>query len=344
MTGPATPEDVPLWLRSLLRTMHERIRSAVREDLGAKEKSFLAGEARRGAGDVTFQIDVRPEEIIEQAFCAVPEAVMVVCEGLGQRVFSARAGESKAAWWVIVDPLNGSREISYGKRSAWVLSGIAPARPAPTLADIVWAIQTEVPVMSQPGGVVITAGRGQPAVLESCDLTVGVTARAAQGLRPSAATTVRGGYAVFADYFAGSHTVTAQIADLVLDQALGPVKPGEALAFNDQYLSTAGCLYLIASGTYRFYADLRPVAGHLAAQSGRNVGLCAHPYHLCTYLIAQQAGVLITDPAGAPLSYPLATDVDCGWVGYANQAIRHEMEAPLRAVLAAGGRLGEGDG
>ncbi|TVZ05041.1 hypothetical protein EAS64_10495 [Trebonia kvetii] len=343
MTGPAAPEGVPPWLRSLLRTMHENIRSAVREDLGAKEKSFLAGEARSGAGDVSFQIDVRPEEIVEQAFDTVPEAVMVVCEGLGQRVFPARAAKSEAAWWVIIDPLDGSREIAYGKRSAWVLSGIAPAGPAPTLADIVWAIQTEVPVLSQQNGVVITAGRERAAVLESCDLTTGVTARTAQGLHPSAATTVRGGYAVFTDYFAGSHALTARVADLVFDYALGPVKPGEALAFNDQYLSTAGCLYLIASGTYRFCADLRPVIGQLAARSGRNVGLCAHPYDLCTYLIAQQAGALITDPAGAPLSYPLATDVDCGWVGYANQDIKNEMETPLHAVLAAGGCPGRGE-
>jgi hypothetical protein len=128
--------------------------------------------------------------------------------------------------------------------------------------------------------------------------------------------------------------VTAQIADLVLDHALETVEPGEALAFNDQYLSTAGCMYLIASGTYRFYADLRPVVGRVAARSGRSVGLCAHPYDLCTYLIAQQAGVLITDPAGASLSYPLAVDVDCGWVGYANQCIRNEMEAPLLNAIA----------
>ena len=321
--------DVPPWLRTLLRTMHERIRAAVREDLDSKEESFLSGEAHHGAGDVSFQIDVRPEEIVEQTFSNAPEAVVVICEGLGRNVFPARAKEGEAVWCVIVDPLDGSREISYKKRSAWVLSGVAPARPSPTLADIVWAIQTEVPIMSQMTGVVLTASPGRPAVLESCDLTTGAITEVKRGLQPSTAVTVRDGYAVFADYFAGSHAVTGQIADLVLDHALGPVDPGEALAFNDQYLSTAGCMYLIASGTYRFYADLRPVAAHLAARSGRNVGLCAHPYDLCTYLIAQQAGVLITDPVGAPLSYSLATDVDCGWVGYANNQIRNEMQAPL---------------
>ena len=56
--------DVPQWLRTLLRTMHERIRAAVREELESHEKSFLSGEAHHGAGDVSFQIDVRSEEIV----------------------------------------------------------------------------------------------------------------------------------------------------------------------------------------------------------------------------------------------------------------------------------------
>jgi hypothetical protein len=334
MTGAAMPASPPQWLRSLLTTMHEEIRDAVREDLGLKEKSFLSGEAHQGAGDVSFQIDVRPEEIVRQAFGRAPAPVVVICEGLGEVTFPAGAAASEAAWWVIIDPLDGSREISYGKRSAWVLSGVAPASRAPTLADIVWAIQTEVPPLSQGTGVVLTAGSGQAAVSASCDLAAGATATARRALQPSAAVSVRGGYAVFTDYFAGSHAVTAQLADLVLDQALGPVQPGQALAFNDQYLSSAGCMYLMASGTYRFYADLRPVIGQLAARTGRNVGLCAHPYDLCTYLIAQQAGVIITDPAGVPLSYPLATDVDCGWVGYANQSIRDEMEGPLQRAIS----------
>jgi hypothetical protein len=340
MTGTAMPDNPPPWLRSLLTMMHAEIREAVREDLRLKEKSFLSGEAHQGVGDVSFQIDVRPEEIVREAFRDAPEAVVVVCEGIGCVTFPAGAAATGAAWWVIIDPLDGSREISYGKRSAWVLSGVAPAGPAPTLADIVWAIQTEVPASSQTSGAVLTAITGQPAVIESCDLATGEVHRAETGLHPSAAASVRGGFAVFADYFAGSHAVTAKIADLVFDDALGPVEPGKALAFNDQYLSTAGCMYLMANGTYRFFADLRPVVGELAARSGRNVGLCAHPYDLCTYLIAQQAGVIITDPAGAPLSYPLATDVDCGWVGYANQAIRDEMEAPLRGAVAKAGNAG----
>jgi hypothetical protein len=51
-------------------------------------------------------------------------------------------------------------------------------------------------------------------------------------------------------------------------------------------------------------------------------------------LIAERAGVIVTDPSGAPLSYPLATDVDCGWVGFANDQIRAEVEPALQRALS----------
>ena len=84
MTGLATPGEVPLWLRALLRTMHERIRSAVREDLASQEKAFLASEVRAEAEDAIFQIDIKPEDIVKKSFSGTPEAVVVICEGLGR--------------------------------------------------------------------------------------------------------------------------------------------------------------------------------------------------------------------------------------------------------------------
>jgi hypothetical protein len=326
--------EVPSWLRLMLRKMHEEIRGEVRGSLGSQAQDFLASEAGPGAGDVSYQVDVRPENIVADYFRNAPETVVVVCEGLGRVVFPALAQERDAQWCVIIDPLDGSREICYSKRSAWVLSGVAAAHPAPTLADIAWAIQTEIPPLAQTTGVMITAGPAQQPVLDTCDLVTGVVAQAGFGLQSSGASSVRGGFAVFADYFAGSHALMGRVTDQVFDQALGKVSPGESQVFNDQYLSTAGCLYLIATGKYRFFADIRPVIGHAASQAGRNVGLCAHPYDLCTYAIAQQAGVIVTDPHGSPLSYVLDTDTDCGWVGYANSSIRDEMEGPLLGAIA----------
>jgi hypothetical protein len=61
--------------------------------------------------------------------------------------------------------------------------------------------------------------------------------------------------------------------------------------------------------------------------------LCCHPYDLCTTLIAREAGVIITDPAGAPLDAPLDLTTDVAWVGYANDALRRSIEPVLQAVL-----------
>src|ERR1700742_4001279 len=126
MTGVAPLGGPPPWLWALPTVVHAENKEEGRDDLRRKEKSFLADEAHEGAGDVSFQIDVRPEKIVRRTFAEVPEAVVVICEGLGRVTFPAGAAAAEAAWWVIIDPLDGSREISYGKRSAWVLSGVAP--------------------------------------------------------------------------------------------------------------------------------------------------------------------------------------------------------------------------
>jgi fructose-1,6-bisphosphatase/inositol monophosphatase family enzyme len=63
------------------------------------------------------------------------------------------------------------------------------------------------------------------------------------------------------------------------------------------------------------------------------LGICCHPYDVCTALIAQELGVIITDERGNPLNAPLNVDADVGWVGYANDAIRQQIEPLLQAAL-----------
>ena len=55
-----------------------------------------------------------------------------------------------AAWRIIVDPIDGTRGLMYQKRSAWILTGIAPNYgPATNLQDILLAVQTEIPLVKQ---------------------------------------------------------------------------------------------------------------------------------------------------------------------------------------------------
>ena len=44
------------------------------------------------------------------------------------------------------------------------------------------------------------------------------------------------------------------------------------------------------------------------------LGICCHPYDLCTELIAREAGVVVTDLDGEPLRARLAVEPDVAWV------------------------------
>jgi hypothetical protein len=87
------------------------------------------------------------------------------------------------------------------------------------------------------------------------------------------------------------------------------------------------------SGHDRFVADLRPLMATVLASRGATLGLCAHPYDLCTELIAREAGVIVTDLAGEKLSAPLTVDADVAWAGYANEHIRAQIEPLLQTAL-----------
>jgi hypothetical protein len=58
---------------------------------------------------------------------------------------------------------------------------------------------------------------------------------------------------------------------------------------------------------------------------------------VCTALIASEAGVILTDPWGAPLDVPLDVHADVAWVGYANATLRALVEPVLQAALARRG-------
>ncbi|MFO7684439.1 MAG: inositol monophosphatase, partial [Chloroflexota bacterium] len=104
--------------------------------------------------------------------------------------------------------------------------------------------------------------------------------------------------------------------------------------FEDQYICTGGQLYELMSGHDRFIADIRPVMEQVLARRGLALGICCHPYDVCTELIARELGIIVTDERGAPLSAPLTVEADVSWVGYANAAIQRQIEPLLQRALA----------
>ena len=191
---------------------------------------------------------------------------------------------------------------------------------------------TEIPLVKQHQCDVLTAIRDQGAQGERVNRLTGETR--ALPLRPSRATTIAHGFAQVSRFFPGARGELGAVDDGMVRRALGPVQPGKAQCFEDQYISTGGQLYEIIVGHDRFVADLRPLMEPLIAARGARLGICCHPYDLCTELIAREAGALVCDPDGAPLSAPLAVEPDVAWMAFANDAVRAQVEPALRAALA----------
>jgi hypothetical protein len=224
----------------------------------------------------------------------------------------------------------------YQKRSAWVLTGVAPNRgPATSLRDVVLAVQTEIPLVKQHLSDQLWALAGGGAQARRFNRLDG-TSRPIP-LRPSTATTIQHGYATVCRFFPGARDELAALDEAIVLGALGPYAPGKAHCFEDQYASTGGQLYELAAGHDRFVADLRPLMRPLLAARGLPPALTCHPYDICTALVAEESGVIVTDAYGRPLDVPLNVEAEVAWAGYANAHIRTQIEPLLQHELRARG-------
>jgi fructose-1,6-bisphosphatase/inositol monophosphatase family enzyme len=341
---PEHPADDPRTLLPAIRRLHERIRAAVVEACERSELETLSEVAREEEGDTIYAVDRVSEELLVEFFereVAHATPVVLVAEGLegGRRVLPRGTPESEAVFRVIVDPIDGTRCLMYQKRSAWVLTGVARERgDRTTLADIELAVQTEIPLVRQHLSDVAWAARGGGAHAERFNRLTGE--RTPIPLRPSQSPTVAHGYAQISRFFPGAREELAAIDEEIMLGALGPVRPGKAHCFEDQYACSGGQLYELASGRDRFNADLRPLMEATLKARGLSLGICCHPYDLCTELIAREAGVIVTDADGGPLRAPLSVEADVAWAGYANERVREQIEPLLRAALARRGLRG----
>jgi hypothetical protein len=329
-----------------IRTIHARVRDVVVDACARQSPELLAASESAGAGaaggvpgaatgDTIYAIDRVGEgelvEGLEEVAREVP--LCLLAEGLpaGGLLLPRGAREEDCRWRVLVDPIDGTRGLMYQKRSAWILTGVAPNRGAATrLADVVLAVQTEIPLVKQHLSDQLWAVRGGGIEARRFDRLSGLETTLV--LSPSAAETIAHGFASVVRFFPGARDVLAAIDDEVVN-ALVPPEPGRATCFEDQYASTGGELYELVAGHDRFIADLRPLMQGVRAARGLPAGLCCHPYDLCSALIALEAGVVVRDPGGGPLDAPFDLAADVPWVGYANERLRERVEPVLQEAL-----------
>lgn len=321
-------------VRGLHDAMRDTLLRHVREQEEAAEDATLAGVADVRGGDTIYNIDAHSEEILFE-FCEVwarTEPFVLISEGIedaGWRVFPDGADVGEAAFLMIVDPIDGTRNIMYNKRSAWALTGIAPNKgEGTTLADIQCAVMTEIPTTRHLYSDQLWAAKGEGAFREATNLVSGE--RKALPLRPSRKEDLSHGFASIAKFFPPAKGAIAMLEEELMAR-VAPNEGENPLVFDDQYMTTGGQIYEILVGHDRFIADLRPL---FFEALGLPKKLVCHPYDICTELIAREAGVIITDEHGAALSAPLDIRAPVSWVGYANPALQARIEPSLKALLA----------
>lgn len=306
MVSPVDAEEA----RRRLCALGEVIRDTVIASRGI-DMSAIEGETR---ADVIYAIDKVTDDALVAWFEANWSDVELVSEGLDEPIV---LGDPQ--WTVIVDTVDGTRGLMYDKRPAWVLAAAAPH--GGSLRDLVTAAMTELPTAKQGLVDQVSAVRGEGLVSERVDLRSGH--RAPLVLRPSTATDLEHGFAQVAKFFPPGKTELVAIETTLFDHL------GATVVFDDEYICSGGQLYELLAGRDRFTAELRPVVDPAA--------LACHPYDLCTALLLEEGGGVVTDPWGAPLDVPLDTTTPVAWVGYANPALAAKVGPVLADVLRDAG-------
>jgi hypothetical protein len=325
-----TPEHFIARLSAFQRRLRDHLLDLLRRQGGAMSDVARDDDAD---GDIIYFIDEKAEDLLfeecdawgkETPFVLVAEGI----PGNGWRTFPADADPADAAFFLIVDPIDGTREIMYDRRSAWALAGIAPNRgPDTNLRDIEIAVQTELPTTRHLYGDTLWAVRGQGARAERQNLVTGEIAPFT--LCPTRVPSIAHGFASIAKFFPGSKAAVATMEERLYAEIFGALDGENPLTFEDQYVSSGGQLYELMVGHDRFNADLRPL--FVPASATR---LACHPYDLCTELIAREAGVIVTNERGDRLSAPLDIRAPVSWIGYANAGIEQQVAPILLRLLS----------
>lgn len=326
-----------------LRTLHDAIRDQVLKECERSSVDDLADIVADGAGDTIYSVDrVSEAQLVSgvESEIATLGPVVLVAEGLqdGHLTLPHGTAPEKARWRLLVDPIDGTRGLMYQKRSAWILTGVAPNRGDNTrLSDIELAVQTEIPLLKQHLSDQVWATRGGGVGSQRFDRITGRTSPLS--FRPSTASSLEHGFAMIARFFPGVRDELAAIDEELIRRVIGPSREGKAHCFEDQYISSGGQLYELMAGHDRFVADLRPLMEPLVKERGLALGICCHPYDVATELIARELGVIITGARGQPLDARLCVDEPVAWAGYANQEIFDRVSPHLLSILQERGWL-----
>lgn len=344
-----------------VRQLHEEIRAEVAERLtrarSERGDRLTSRPGGWGAGDRSYALDEAADAALAGFLARVGarRPLTLVAEGPGVQhasppraapeapahdggthdtaVHAAEASdaapEAGGPLRVIVDPIDGTRPLMHDMRSAWVLTGVAPDRGEHTrLSQIELAVQTELPTTSAAEYRVLMARRGGGATLARHDVRSGECLEQ-RALLVDDELPLDNGVFSFVRYLPVERPLVAALEQRFLERAVPALSLDPHLLYDDQYLCTAGQLFLAATGRYRLLADLR---AWLGARHGL-ANFAVKPYDLATLLVFTEAGLPVFDAQGAPLDGPLDTDTPMSVVAYGNASMRAAFAPHLRAAM-----------
>jgi fructose-1,6-bisphosphatase/inositol monophosphatase family enzyme len=299
-------EDLRWGLAEALAEVGREVRAAVGEPAGSDDAEVVRTEG----GDDVFAVDARAERRLIDALvrrCAARWPGVLVLEGHDEPV---AVGDPAGPWRYLADPVDGSRPWMWAKRPAYVLIGAG--RDAATLDDLEVGACVELPTPRARVALTAWAVRGEGGDAVD-DLTVVEGVARPAVLAPLEGDSLDHTFVTVARYAVGTKAALGAWEDAVLEGLT---------VYEDPYICTGGLLVELAAGRQAAVLDPRPavVPGAMAT----------HPYDLAAWIVAAEAGVVVEQLDGSPLTVPLDTSTPVAWAAYANEDIAEVMRQRIR--------------
>jgi fructose-1,6-bisphosphatase/inositol monophosphatase family enzyme len=338
------PRDDP-WpqrLDDLCSRVRGAARACVARAIDAGSLPSIGEPLRQGAGDVTYAIDDATEREVdlwlEEVARATPVSLMTEDAGWRHRGPDGKGGARELAAFdhggprIALDPIDGTRNLMADLRSAWTVVSFAPAgSEQPRLSELTYGALSEIADSRAARYRVIRAHAGEPCRFELRDLASGAALRA-RDLRADADARADRGYFPFFRYAPDQRPALARIEADFFERLRAREQADLRHVFDDQYISNAGQLALLALGTYRMIADVR---AWLARRNG-DTTITSKPYDVAgAIVVARAAGCVVEAPFGEPLDFPIDVTTPVDFVGFANAATAARLAPHLHAVLRA---------
>ena len=324
-------------VRDLLIEAGQRIRERIFQDVHHTSAEELRGVFQEKPEDTIFQIDRNVEELLVPLLDREAESlggIWLLAEGIGDPengLFLGVHPGQNPSWAILADPIDGTRELMYNKRSAFFLAGAAPWKPDLRLQDIEVAVMTELATAKMACSDSLWALKGKG--LQASRYWFHSQKEEEITVEPSRAPGLKGGFGQLTRFAPPGREVSCKIEDELIALLYPDMPDGRSYVFEDQYISTGGQLYELLMGHGRYNADIRDVLYAYREKQGLKIGHVCHPYDLCASLIGLEAGIELTDSRGQLLNPPFSLQEPAGWIGYANKSIRAQVEPVLLELL-----------